>query len=162
MSDKIERVQVAQWILDKQLGWIGAADAKVAVVVALDTAAFTALAATYASSKSPSACASLTSIATGAFLVIALFCAAMSLSPRTVGPNKSLVFFGPISTVPQEAYIGSLIAAPLDELHKDIAAQIHRNAEIAKVKHRWVRRSIGWSFLAFALLAVAVYLLIIR
>ncbi len=160
MSDRFERVQVAQWILDKQLGWIAAADAKVAVIVALDTAVFATLATAYASAKSPVAWASLMSMATGALLVIALACAAMSLFPRTDGPKQSLVFFGPVATASHADYIASLSSVPLNKLHDDIAAQIHRNAEIAKVKHRWVRRSMGWSFLASSPWAVAVYLLV--
>lgn len=160
MSDNFERVQVAQWILDKQLAWITAADAKVAVIVALDTAVFAALAAAYASAKSPVACASLMSLATGILLVIALACAAMSLFPRIDGPKESLVFFGPVATVAHADYIVALAAASLDKLHADIAAQIHRNAEIAKLKHGWVRKSMGWSFLAALPWATAVYLLV--
>lgn len=160
MTDRFERVQVAQWILDKQLGWIDAADSKVAVIVALDTAIFATLATAYASAKSPVAWASLTSMATGALLFIALACAAMSLFPRTDGPKQSLLFFGTVASESRADYTAALVASPLDKLHDDIATQIHRNAEIAKVKHRWVRRSIGWSFLAAAPWAVAVYLLV--
>lgn len=160
MNNKIERVQVAQWILDKQLGWIAAADSKVAVIVALDTAVFATLATAYASAKAPIAWAVLTTMSTGALLVIALACAAMSLFPRTDGPKQSLVFFGPVATESRADYTAALVAAPLDKLHDDIAAQIHRNAEIAKLKHRWVRRSMGWSFLAAAPWAVAIYLLV--
>ena len=160
MTDRFERVQVAQWILDKQLGWIAAADSKVAVIVALDTAVFATLATAYASAKAPIAWASLTSMATGALLVIALAFAAMSLFPRTDGPKQSRLFFGPVATESRVDYTAALVAYPFDKLHEDIAAQIHRNAEIAKVKHRWVRRSMGWSFFAAAPWAVAVYLLV--
>ena len=138
MTDRFERVQVAQWILDKQLGWIAAADSKVAVIVALDTAVFATLATAYASAKAPIAWASLTSMATGALLVIALAFAAMSLFPRTDGPKQSILFFGPVATESRVDYTAALVASPFDKLHEDIAAQIHRNAEIAKVKHRWV------------------------
>ncbi len=135
MSDNFQRVQVAQWILDKQIAWITAADAKVAAIVALDTAVFAALATAYASAKSPVPWASLMSFATGILLAIALACAAMSLFPRIDGPKNSLVFFGPVATEAHSDYVAALTAASLDKLHGDIAAQIHRNAEIAKLKH---------------------------
>lgn len=160
MSDNFERIQVAEWILDKQLGWIAAADAKVAVIVALDTAIFATLATAYASAKSPIPWASLMSLATGALLVIALACAAMSLFPRIDGPKQSLLFFGPVATEGHSDYVAALTTTPLDKLHSDIAAQIHRNAEIAKLKHSWVRRSMGWSFFASLPWAMAIYLLI--
>jgi len=64
MTDQLERVQIVQWILDKQLGWVAAADAKVAVVVALDTAVFAALATAYASAKCIPESALLMSLAT--------------------------------------------------------------------------------------------------
>src|SRR3989339_1562560 len=113
MTDQLERVQIVQWILDKQLGWVAAADAKVAVVVALDTAVFAALATAYASAKCIPESALLMSLATSVLLVIALVCAVMSLLPRTKGPIKSLVFFGPIATQAQAAYITALRTVPL-------------------------------------------------
>lgn len=160
MNNKFERIQVAQWVLDKQLGWIAAADAKIAVIVALDTAVFAALATAYAATKNPTAWASLASLATGALLVIALACAAISLFPRTDGPKQSLIFFGPVATEAYSDYIAALSDATLDKLHEDIAAQIHRNAEIAMLKHTWVRKSMRWSFLASAPWVIAIYLLV--
>jgi hypothetical protein len=160
MSDNFERVQVAQWILDKQLAWITAADAKVVAIVALDTALFAALATAYASAKSPVSWASLMSLTAGVLLVISLACAAMSLFPRVDGPKESLVFFGQVSTKTHSDYVSALTAASLDGLHVDIAAQIHRNAEIARLKHGWVRKSMGWSFLAALPWAAAIYLLV--
>lgn len=160
MSDNFKRVQIAQWILDKQIAWITAADAKVAVIVALDTAVFATLATAYASAKSHAPWAALISLSTGILLLIALICAAMSLFPRIDGPKESLVFFGPIATEAHSDYVTALTAASLDKLHGDIAAQIHRNAEIAKLKHSWVRKSMGWSFLAALPWATAVYFLV--
>lgn len=160
MTDRFERIQIAQWILDKQLGWIAAADSKVAVIVALDTAVLATLATAYASAETPIAWASLTSITTGALVAIAIFCAAMSLFPRTDGPKQSLLFFSPVAKESRVDYTAALVACPLEKLHDDIAVQIHRNAEIAEAKHRWVRSSIGWSFLAAVPWVVAVYLLV--
>lgn len=161
MTDTTDRVHVAQWILDKQLGWIGAADAKAATLVALDTAAFAALAALHGAAQA-GWCTRVASLAASAVLVVAVVCAAMSLFPRTDGPKQSLVFFGPVAAKASADYVAELSAVPLDQMLGDIAAQIHRNAEIAKTKHRWVRASMRWSFLAALPWVAAIYLLVMR
>ncbi|WP_233099873.1 hypothetical protein, partial [Acidovorax sp. IB03] len=38
MSTENERLQTAQWVLERNLGWIAAAEVKVGVIVAIDTA----------------------------------------------------------------------------------------------------------------------------
>lgn len=160
MSDNLERVQIAQWVLEKQLAWVAAADAKVAVVVALDTAIFAGLATAYASAKNPTVWASLAAVVAVVVLVVALVCAAVSLFPQTNGPVESLIFFGPVAAMPCADYVAALGAIPLEKLCTDIAAQGHRNAEIAKAKYRWVRRSMAWSFVASLPWIVAVCLLV--
>ncbi|MBO9688018.1 MAG: hypothetical protein J7598_15535 [Mitsuaria chitosanitabida] len=45
MSSKNERLQTVQWVFERQLAWIAAADAKVAVVITLDLALIAAAAA---------------------------------------------------------------------------------------------------------------------
>ena len=47
----MHRLQTTQWVIERQLGWIAAADTKVAVVIAIDTAMVAALAAAFTSAK---------------------------------------------------------------------------------------------------------------
>lgn len=155
-----EKILLAQWLLDKQLGWIKGADAKIAVAITLDIGAFAVLATAYASCKNISEWAILLSILSSILITIALFSAAMSLFPRVGGPKDSLVFFGTISSMKAEDYEANLNSASFCDLHSDIAAQIHRNAEIANAKHAWVRRSMCWSFLATLPWIVSTYLLV--
>jgi hypothetical protein len=160
MPDPNERLQTTQWLIERQLGWITAADAKIAVVVAIDTAMVAALAAAYTSAEAVSPWATALSIGAAALVVVAMACAAMSLLPRTSGPQSSLLFFGTIANSPAADYVAAITDATADQLQADFALQVHRNAEIAAVKHHWVRRSVGWSFLAALPWAFAIGLLV--
>lgn len=160
MEELRERVQVAQWILERQLGWIGTADAKAAVVVTLDTAIFTALAAAYGTANTIALPDLVFSLVAGALLAIAMGCSAAALLPRTDGPKKSLIFFAPIADMAQADYAVALSKVSTAELQEDLAAQIHRNAEIANKKHIWVKRSILCSFLAIPPWAFAITMIL--
>ena len=160
MNEQFNHIQIAQWILDKQLVWIASADAKVAVIISLETAALAGIATAYSSSLSTTHWALLLSILTSALIFISLFCAAMSVIPRTDGPKESIIFFTPIAKISQVEFVDKLIATPLDKIHKEIAIQIHRNAEIANRKHCWVKRSMGWAFFAAIPWTSAVFMLI--
>ncbi len=47
MSTGMERLQTAQWVLERNLGWIAAAEVKVGVIVAIDTAMLGGLGAVF-------------------------------------------------------------------------------------------------------------------
>jgi hypothetical protein len=146
MSENSSRLQTAQWVIERQLAWIVAADAKVAVVVAIDTAMIAALATAFAAAKSATPWAIALSLTAALLTVVAMACAATSLLPRTSGPQSSFLYFGTIARSPPADYVEAFSKASVDELLHDWALQIHRNAEIAARKHLLVRRAVGWSF----------------
>jgi len=70
----------------------------------------------------------------------------MVLSPRLKdGPKESLIFFGAIASIPRADYVMKLETVSEQDILKDIAAQIHRNAEIAQKKHEYVKKCLFWS-----------------
>jgi len=162
MSNKKERLTVAQWVLERNLAWIAAAEVKVGIVVAIDTAMLGGIAAALSASN-PAASSwwiyLLTLIAVGA-LGIAIICAAMSIMPRVSGPARSLLFFGRIAEMDSSEFRNQFSQVSDDELLEDLANQIHRNAQIAKTKFRWVRNSMGWSFLSIIPWFVAITVLV--
>lgn len=160
MSENATRLQTAQWVIERQLAWIAAADAKVAVVIAVDTAMIAALATAFAAAKTPTPWAITLSLMAGLFTVVAMACAAASLLPRTSGPQSSLLYFGTVAKSLPADYVEAFSKARVDELLKDWALQIHRNAEIAARKHLLVRRAVGWSFSAALPWVFAVGLLV--
>lgn len=103
MSSKIERLQTAQWVFERQLAWIAAADAKVAVVVTLDLAMLTAICALVGAERwavwdSPAnRWAFWSTILALAPLTAGLVFPAAALFPRRKGPAASLLFFAKVA-----------------------------------------------------------------
>lgn len=148
-SDK-ERLLVAQWVLERNLSWIAAAEVKVGVIVAIDTALLGSLGVVFSSSEPAvrAAWAYVWTVSAGVAAAAGLFCAAMAVLPRLTGPAKSLVFFGCVGLLDQPEYIEQFKRATDTQLLEDWASQIHRNAQIACNKFAWVRASMSWSFLS--------------
>ena len=93
-----DRLATAQWILERNLAWIAAADVKVAVIATIDIGMLGGLAAAFGlpdAHKTPWAMFFV--LATSMCLVAGLAQAARSLAPRRDGPKTSLVFFGRIA-----------------------------------------------------------------
>jgi len=151
VSTENERLQTAQWVLERNLGWISAAEVKVGVIVAIDTAMLGGLGAAFSATDMAlrTQWAVLLTLAASMSLGAGLVCASMAVLPRITGPSSSLLFFGRIGLIKDGGdYTDSFKGASVDELLADWTAQIHRNAQIACDKFRWVRRSMFWSFLA--------------
>ena len=132
-----ERLKYAQWIFERNLHWIAAAEVKVGVIVAIDTGMLGALAAILKDSDPvlrTNAALTATFLA-ACFLGIALFCAAFAVLPRISGPSSSYIFFGKIAGDQKfKDFERSFKVASSPDLLADCLAQIHRNAEIACAK----------------------------
>ncbi|MFX1679891.1 DUF5706 domain-containing protein [Mitsuaria sp. CC2] len=151
MIDTNQRLLTTQWVMERQLAWIAASEAKVAAVVGIDIAMLGAIGAAFSSAKLP-----LTGVFLAEWLVTVLatlclgagiFCAAMAVVPRMDGPKHSLLFFARIAGLPADQYVDRMRSDTDRALQDDWAAQAHRNAEIAAAKFGWVQRGIRWSFL---------------
>jgi len=143
-----DRLHTAQWVFERTLGWIAAAEVKVAAICAIDTAMLAALGAVYIAEENPSAWAFFFSLAALVLLFIGIFCAAMVLIPRLDGgPTSSRLYFGKIAELPAEEFRDGFIGASDEELLRDWTDQIHQNSRIAKRKHDWVRKCLYFSLL---------------
>jgi hypothetical protein len=150
MDTERDRHEYAQWILERNLHWISAAEVKAGAIVAIDTAMLGALAAAF-SARPPaehSAWADLLSFISATGLLFALSCTAMSVLPRTDGPLNSFVFFGKIVKRTASDYLDAFRRADSSAFLEDCLDQVYRNAEIACTKFRWVRSAMMWSFAA--------------
>jgi len=150
MSSDKERLQTAQWVLERNLTWIAAAEVKVGVIVAIDTAMLGGLGASFSATDEVTRTAWAWLFTIGAVIALgsALFCVAMAMLPRVNGPEKSLLFFGRVGACADVDYVERFKKATDAEFLEDWAAQIHRNAQIACDKFSWVRMSMWWSFLS--------------
>lgn len=145
-----DRLQTAQWVLERNLAWIAAAEVKIGVIVAIDTAMLGGVGAAFSAADAITRthCAWIVTGMAVLALGAGLLCAALSILPRVHGPIKSLVFFGRIGACIDVEYAQNFKNATDADLLEDWIAQIHRNAQIACEKFGWVRRSMWWSFLA--------------
>lgn len=162
MEQVESQISTAQWMLERQLYWIAQAEIKVAAVVTIDIAMLGGLFATWGSVKAhPTWCVLFSSACIG-LLCGAVVCAAMTLMPRVLPASYiSGLFFGQVADFRS--------ASDFAEAHKrktpieildDWLHQVHRNAEIAKVKHSWVRKALVCSFLGAACWVAAVLMLV--
>lgn len=157
------RLQTAQWVLERNLGWIAAAEVKVGVIVAIDTGMLGGLGAAFSAADAVvrTQWAWVLTILACIGLAGALFSVSMAMLPRVTGPAKSFLFFGRVAPCADVDYIDKFRTATSEELLIDWSAQIHRNAQIACEKYRWVQRGMWWSFLSllpwFATILVLLY-----
>lgn len=156
-----DRLATAQWVLERNLAWIAAADAKVAIVVMVNTAMLGGLAGAFGwADASRTTWAYLLSVASAVLTGGGVVCAAMAMFPRTDGPNKSLVFAKPVAEMSLHEYQVAFKAATDEELLDDWSGQVHRNAEIAKKKFQWVMLAMRWSFLGLPAWVAAIAVLL--
>lgn len=143
--------------LDRQLHWIGAADGKIAPVLAIDTAMLGVISALAPQPDAwplwLAAVVALTLSLLGVS-VVQLFRAGF---PQTDGPTKSLVYFGGIANHTEEQFRAAILSVSDDAYAVDLAAQCYRNAEIAGAKFTHVRRATRLMFVALIPWMISVY-----
>ena len=152
-----DRLTTAQWILERNLAWIAAADAKVAIIITINVAMLGGLAGTFGSTDAHRTF--WTYLACMMAVILSgsgVFCASMAMFPRTGGPKQSLLFSVPVAGMSLPDYQAALKERSSEQLLDDWAGQVHRNAEIAKSKFKWVRVAMIWSFLGVPAWVVAI------
>src|SRR5688572_17636678 len=95
MRTEDDQLEPAKWILERNLHWVGAAEVKTAVVVAVATAMLGTLGAALGAVPALERVGwtNCASIAAAVLLLFAMICAGASVWPRTDGPKTSFVFF---------------------------------------------------------------------
>lgn len=154
----IDNSEKLKWILERQLGWIASADAKLTVIGPLPVAL---LAISLAGAKDRLTVLNgqdFPFIAATFFLLISLYFVGVALSSRLKGPESSNVFFGKIIGQSESDYKKSVLQEEVTEHCNDLAAQIYVNARIANFKHKHVSRAITFMIVAipFWLTSIAI------
>jgi Family of unknown function (DUF5706) len=140
--DTKARLSLAQWTLDKNLGWIAASEVKSAFTFAAAASMLGVLYSSISSIVWLSPC--LVYLAITSFLLLGVAClhTILVVIPRLGGPSDSLLFFGVASQKTIEEYKKQFLESSSREMLEDMASQIHRNSEIANKKQRLVKRGI--------------------
>jgi len=146
-----------QYILDKQLGWIAAADSRLSLVLPLSTAMLGALAVYATKPVAWTLLAGIPAAFAIFFLCLSIiFCACASF-PRTTGTKGSLVFFEGIISRDLSQFRSAVKAIQKGELLDDLIEQCHINAQVASTKFMWVKRGMASILAAMLPWAFAVY-----
>ncbi|WP_157654844.1 Pycsar system effector family protein [Burkholderia ubonensis] len=154
-----KRISTAQWILERNLAWIAAAEVKVGVVVSLNIAMLGGLSAAFGAAQQKPAISIASTLIAAALSFTALICCALCVFPRVDGPVRSLLFFGRIAKEHRFDYVNALKTTTAEQILADWAEQIHRNADIALIKHTWVKKAMFFSFFCTPSWALSIYLL---
>ena len=157
--DRSERVRILENNLSRLLGWVSAADSRIGLILALDTAMLGSLAALAPRASGWEVAPAIFSTLAGGALLTSLLLLSFASFPTTSGPRGSLIFFEGIASSETDAYLQSVNELTEEQYLDDLAKQCHRNAEIARKKFKWVRWSLSSLYLAVLPWALAVYLL---
>ena len=141
--DHHERTAVLEATLTRQLSWIQSADSKAAFTFAFNTAMLGMLAAVAPKSIAVwTITASIWTAIALLFFLGSLISLTVVSYPRTDGPRGSLIFSLGIAQRSIEQYRQAIQNLTIENYIEDLAAQCHRNAEIANTKYSWVRRAL--------------------
>ena len=153
-----ERVDLARWTLERQLHWVGTADAKAGALVAMYLA-IGGIGGSLLGDANLNGTRMWLLIVAILISLPGLIYAVAVFFPRVDGPLDSIFFFGCIASLGHQKYCERLLEIDGSTALRDLSNQIVRNAEIASSKHRTVRLSIAWAAVAllvwFVLLASA-------
>ena len=147
-------IENLQYILDKQLAWISAADSRLSLVLPLSTAMLGALAVYATGPSSWTLIAGIPAAFAIFFLSLSIiFCTCASF-PRTDGTKGSLIFFDGITSRDLSQFKSLVKSTQKADLLEDLSEQCHINAQIASAKFTWVKRGMAslltamlpWSF----------------
>lgn len=154
-----QTIKTLETTLARLLTWISAAEARISLVLGLDTAMMGALAVFAPSPKLWTVAASSFGAIAVASLALSLICLAFATFPRTDGPKRSLIYFGGIVSRDSDQFLSEMRALSVGQYIEDLSRQCYRNAEIATTKFSWVKRAQIALFLAIAPWGIALFLL---
>jgi hypothetical protein len=147
MNDR-EIQEMLERTLARHLDWIRGAEAKVAPVLAIDTAMLGVLGALAPGVSGWTVASAAVVILAALLLLVSLLLLFLAAIPRTQGPRDSLVFFNAIKERKAEDYLCAVRARKQEDYIADLAGQCHRNAEICSLKFQLLWASTCLLFLA--------------
>ena len=148
MKDDSERIKYAQWVLERTLAAIGAAEVKLGIIITINLAMLASMDSVFKTKDMFIGWSLIFPIEAFIGIFLSLFCCALVLIPRLQGPERSFIFFGRVGRKPQKDYFSEFTQAGEDAILDDLIAQIHINSQIACKKYNWIRASMIFSLLS--------------
>ncbi len=146
-------------VLSLQLNWIKSADNKIPPIFAINTAMLGVIAALIPDINSWDINSAIFTSMSIVPIVGSIICLALTAFPRLSGPKDSVVFFSGITSRTEDTYITEISDLTVEVLNKDMLQQIYRNAEIAKSKYTYIKKSMILSFSSIPLWFISVWYL---
>lgn len=143
MAKQVVTIEFVEHILNRDIAWVGAADAKVGPLLAIATAMLGTLAAFVSRVSTLALIPVLIMTATALLLLLCLTFLGLTVFPRLRGPADSLIYFGSVASIPENSYLDRLSKLSTDEIYTDLARQCYRNAKIAMIKHKAITRAMA-------------------
>lgn len=161
MRDDSERIIYAQWVFERTLAAIGAAEVKLSVIITINLAMLVGLGGALLPAQAIIGWHLLLPIEAAIGIFASLICCAFVLIPRLQGPERSIIFFGIVGKKSQKDYFTEFTQAGEDAILDDLIAQIRINSQIACKKYNWIRTSMICSLLSippwFFSMSTAIY-----
>ena len=151
----MDPLAVATATLERNLGWVRAADSKIPPVFAVKAAMLGVLGVRlpHLDTLSSEILVAWT-IAAGA-LMLGMLCLVLVAFPRLAGPTNSVFYFGTASKMSEADFIERLTGAPKTDIVFDLARQAYINADIARKKYDNLRLAMIALFVAMPFWLVA-------
>ncbi|UUO22414.1 hypothetical protein FGD67_03710 [Colwellia sp. M166] len=153
---KIER---AEKILQLQLDWVKTADAKVPALFAINISMLGVLSALAKAATSWSLVSGIFVVICASLLIYSIGNMAFTMFPSLLGPNTSNLYFGGIAKQSNEDFHEKIKQLSDDEYLDDLINQAYRNAEIAKSKYGYIKKSSVYLLLSFPIWLLSIYLI---
>lgn len=144
--------------LDRQIAWIRTSDAKISLLLPVNTA-MAAILAAHLAQANLTAVHWLFAIAASLPCALSFVAAIRSVMPQTRAPGRSLIYFHDVAHHSPDEYRDRVHALTADEHLKDLASQIHLSARFASDKIRHARNAYLALFVAVPFWLIALYLL---
>ncbi|MEX1014917.1 MAG: Pycsar system effector family protein [Candidatus Paceibacterota bacterium] len=149
MNINNSKIQFLEESLSRNLEWIKSSEARLPVVLSLDTAMLAVFAALVPESIfCESIFLNVIFWSTTLLLLLSILFSSFSAFPRTKGPKMSLIYFFGILERSFDEYKKDIHNLNEEEYIEDLMSQCYRNAEIAKQKYLWIKNSMICLYLA--------------
>ncbi len=144
--------------LDRQIAWIRASDAKISLLLPINTA-LVAVLATHLAQANLTPVHWLFALAASLPCAVSFVAAVRSVMPQPRAPGRSLIYFHDVAAHGRDEFHDRVGALTADEHLRDLAAQVHASAAFASAKMRHARNAYRALFVAVPFWLAALYLL---
>jgi hypothetical protein len=153
---KIERVEK---ILQLQLDWVKTADSKVPPLFAINISMLGVLSALAKAVPSWTLISGIFVVICASLLIYSIGNMAFTMFPSLLGPTNSNLYFGGIVKQSNEDFHEKIKQLSDEDYLDDLINQAYRNAEIAKSKYEYIKKSSVYLLLSFPIWVLSIYLI---